>query len=45
MKLFIEIHAAEGGEDAKLLVRDQAGIYQAFASRFGARALVRESKG
>ncbi len=45
MKYRIEVHAAEGGEDAKLLVSDQAGIYIAFATRHGARALVRESKG
>jgi len=27
MKLLIEIRAAEGGADAKLLVRDQFAIY------------------
>lgn len=26
--LFIEIRAAEGGDDAKLLVQDLAGIYK-----------------
>jgi protein subunit release factor A len=36
MKLIVEIRAAEGGEDAKLLVNDQAAIYIAFAKRIGA---------
>jgi peptide chain release factor 1 len=40
MKLFIEIRAAEGGQDAKLLVPHQAAIYQAYATRVGARATV-----
>ena len=29
----IEIRAAEGGLDAKLLVNDQYGIYRAYAGR------------
>lgn len=29
----VEIRAAEGGEDSKLLVQDQFGIYQRFAKR------------
>lgn len=35
MKVFVEIRAAEGGDDAKLLVQDQAKIYMAFAKRSG----------
>jgi len=34
-KLVIEIRAAEGGQDAKLLVREQVAIYSKFASRRG----------
>lgn len=33
--VFVEIRAAEGGDDAKLLVRDQVAVYAAFASRSG----------
>jgi len=33
MKILVEIRAAIGGEDAKLLVEDMAGIYQKAASR------------
>lgn len=29
----VEIRAAEGGDDAKLLVQDMYGIYQKVASR------------
>jgi len=32
-EVIVEIRAAEGGADAKLLVRDQHSIYCAFASR------------
>lgn len=35
MKLSLEIRAAEGGDDAKLLVGDQAAIYVAYARRSG----------
>lgn len=35
MKLLIEIRAAEGGEDAKLLVEDMARIYAARCARRG----------
>jgi protein subunit release factor A len=35
MKLVLEIRAAEGGTDAKLLVKEQAGIYLNFAKRVG----------
>ncbi|RQR65381.1 PCRF domain-containing protein [Burkholderia sp. Bp9125] len=38
MKLTIEIRPAEGGDDAKLLVHDQAAIYQAYAARHGVKA-------
>jgi protein subunit release factor A len=33
MKLYIEIRAAEGGDDAKLLTVDQAKIYMKYAER------------
>jgi protein subunit release factor A len=33
MTLIIEIRAAEGGMDAKLLVEDQVGIYAKIATR------------
>lgn len=33
MKLNIEIRAAEGGDDAKLLVKDQANIYLQYAKK------------
>jgi len=33
MNLFIEIKAAEGGDDSKDLVRIQAGIYSKLAAR------------
>lgn len=36
MRLIIEIRAAEGGDDAKALVNDQAGIYEQFIKRIGA---------
>lgn len=35
MKLTLELRAAEGGADAKLLVAEQAAIYQAYAKRQG----------
>lgn len=38
MKLTIEIHPAEGGDDAKLLVHTQASIYTSYAQRNGVRA-------
>ena len=37
MKLHLELRAAEGGDDAKLLVIEQAAIYQTFAQRAGAK--------
>lgn len=33
--MLIEIRAAEGGDDAKLLVREQFDIYQRLAARRG----------
>jgi protein subunit release factor A len=44
VELTIEIRPAEGGDDAKLLVRDQAAIYQAYAARNGVKASV-EARG
>lgn len=35
MALIIEIRAAEGGDDAKLLVREQVRVYSKFADRRG----------
>lgn len=35
MTLLIEIRAAEGGDDAKMLVRDQVDIYKRRATRRG----------
>lgn len=37
MKLMLEIRPGEGGDDAKLLVKDQASIYARFAERKGAK--------
>jgi protein subunit release factor B len=31
--MLIEIHAAEGGDDAKDLVREQLGVYARLASK------------
>lgn len=44
MKLTIEIHPAEGGDDAKLLVHDQAAMYSRYAARAGVKARV-EARG
>jgi len=33
MSIIVEIRAAEGGDDSKLLVEDQLGIYLKAASR------------
>jgi protein subunit release factor A len=35
MKKIISIHAAEGGTDSKLFVRDLAEAYLKLATRFG----------
>ena len=37
MKISLEIRPGEGGEDSKLLVKDQASIYIKYAERIGAR--------
>ncbi len=34
MSIIVEIRAAEGGQDAKLLVVDQFAIYQKAAARY-----------
>jgi len=33
MKIIIEIRSGEGGQDAKLLVRDQVALYTKYAAR------------
>ena len=33
--IIVEIHAAEGGDDAKLLVEEQVGIYERYCARGG----------
>ncbi len=33
----VEIRAAEGGEDSKLLVKEQAALYEAYARARGLR--------
>jgi protein subunit release factor A len=35
MRKIIDIHAAEGGDDSKLFVRDLAEAYLKLATRFG----------
>ena len=40
MKLYIEIRAAEGGDDAKLLTSDQAKIYLKYAEKNGVKSAV-----
>jgi len=45
MKVSLEIRPGEGGEDAKLLVSDQAAIYCKFAERIHARIEVEEDHG
>jgi protein subunit release factor A len=35
MKTIVEIHAAEGGEDSALFVKDLAAAYQRMFSRVG----------
>jgi protein subunit release factor A len=44
MKYIVEIRAGEGGEDAKLLVADQADIYIKFSKTLGATVSV-ENRG
>jgi protein subunit release factor A len=40
MKLSLEIRPGEGGEDAKLLVKDQASIYIKYAMNMGLKVEV-----
>lgn len=40
MKMTIELRAAEGGDDAKALVANQAAIYENYAKRQGLQAAV-----
>lgn len=35
MKVIMEIRPGEGGDDAKLLIDDQAAIYRRYAERLG----------
>lgn len=35
MRIMMEIRPGEGGDDAKQLVKEQAAIYNAFATRNG----------
>jgi len=45
MKISLELRPGEGGDDAKLLVHDQAAIYARFAERVGARIEFEEQHG
>lgn len=40
MKMTIEMRAAEGGDDAKALMANQAAIYETYAKRHGLKAYV-----
>ena len=42
MKIAIEIRPGEGGDDAKLLVEDQAAIYLAYAKSNGLACLAED---
>lgn len=42
MKVALEIRAGEGGDDAKLLVEEQAAIYAAYAKRHALAADVED---
>jgi protein subunit release factor A len=41
MKLQMEIRPGEGGDDARLLVQEQADIYLAFAKRHNLTAITK----
>ncbi len=45
MKLQLEIRAAEGGDDAKALVLEQAALYEAYAKRAGLRFVKKQELG
>lgn len=36
--ILVEIRAGEGGDDAKLLVREQARVYERYCARLGLQA-------
>ena len=42
MKAILEIRAGEGGDDAKLLVPEQARIYAAYAARMGLKTEIED---
>lgn len=42
MKVLIEIRPGEGGEDARLLTRTQAGIYTRYAEKHGLKVEVED---
>ncbi len=42
--VILEIRAAVGGDDAKLLVHDQFNVYRRFAARLGIRLELLESR-
>lgn len=42
MKIVMEIRPGEGGEDARLLVGEQAGIYLRYCERHGVAVSVEE---
>jgi protein subunit release factor A len=45
MKALIEVRPGEGGEDAKLLVREQSRMYLRYAEKNGLRADIEERGG
>lgn len=45
MKVLIEIRPGEGGEDAKLLTREQSRIYLRYAEKTGLYADIEERGG
>ena len=42
MKVLLEIRPGEGGDDARLLVREQAGIYSRYAARHNASVSIED---
>lgn len=42
MKVLIEIRPGEGGEDARLLTRDQAALYLRYAEKHGLTASIED---
>lgn len=45
MKLLMEVRPGEGGDDAKLLVNEQAGIYLRYAERVGLAVSLEDQDG